>query len=188
MDLRNTAMTLLLERPSPSAEEDNSPTGGAPSTEVLTDHMSPGGPDEGTDGLGFVLRAPGLALLAAVFVVEGYQWLGVLHLATTAVGSLVFGSAGLALVAPVAPLAVLLLTSGHQVKGWVVAEDSVLVAAVTVTVATGTSIVVGGTAWHAVAGAADLLFAAAALGAVVLGERARRRAAGDPSSWSSTVG
>jgi hypothetical protein len=180
-------MTLLLEPPSPSAEDDDSPTGGGPSTGVLTDDIPPGGPDEETGGLGFVLRAPGLVLLAAIFVIEGYQWLGVLHLAGTTAGSLVFGTAGLALMALLAPLAVVLLTSGHQ-KGRVVTEDSVIVAAVTVTVATGTSIVVGGTAWHAVAGSADLLFAAVALGAVFLGERARRRGADTLSSWSSAVG
>jgi hypothetical protein len=55
--------------------------------------------------------------------------------------------------------------------------DVIILVAVAVTVATGTALVVGGSAWRAVAGTVDLLLAAGALGAVILEERDRRRGA-----------
>jgi hypothetical protein len=127
-------------------------------------------------GLGFLLRAPGLVLLATAFVIEGYRWLGVIHVGTTSVGSLAFGTPGLALVALSAPVAALVLAPGRRASGSMV-PDVIILVAVAVTVATGTALVVGGSAWRAVAGTVDLLLAAGALGAVILEERDRRRGA-----------
>jgi hypothetical protein len=134
-------------------------------------------PDGTTGGLGSLVRAPGLAMLAAVFLVEGYRWLGVIHLGASAVSSLVFGTAGLAVAALLVPVAAVVLTATDQARGWFVAGDIVTVVAVAVTVTTCTALVVGGPVWHYVAGSADLVLVATALGTVLHGERARRRVA-----------
>jgi len=183
MDSRSTGSSfLLLERPTPrprSLVEGRGRTaecGEAPEQYTRECSASAGAREDRPAGLGFLLRAPGLALLAVAFLIEGYRWLGVIHLGTTWMGSLVFGTVGLALMALAAPVAALVLTSGRQASGWVV-DDIVSIVAVAVTVATGTTLVVGGSAWRAVAGTVDLALAASALGAVILGERDRRRAA-----------
>ena len=174
MESPSTSATIVLERPT-------APAGGSAQTVDCAVPVADGDqdglqPEERSGGLGFVLRAPGLALLAAVFLIEGYRWLGVIHLGTTTVGSFVFGTVGLASVALAAPVAALVLTSGRHASRWV-ADDTVTLIAVAVTVATGTVLVVGGPASRAVAGTADLALAASALGAVILGERASQRAA-----------
>jgi hypothetical protein len=98
-----------------------------------------------------------------------------------------FGTVGVALVALAAPLVALLLTSGRQSSGWVATEDLVVVVAGGAALATATALIVGGTVWGKVAGAGDLLLAATAIGAVILGEWARRRAMEPGTGQSSPV-
>jgi hypothetical protein len=126
-------------------------------------------------GLGFIVRAPGLVLLATVFLIQGYTWLGVLHVDRSAAASLFTGRAGVALLSLLAPAAAVALTCGRRASGRAV-EDLVVGAAVAVTITTVTALVAGGAVWRTAAGSTDLLLAAAAVGAVILGERARLRA------------
>ena len=107
------------------------------------------------------------SLLATIFLIEGYRWLGVVHFGAAAAGSWLFGTAGVAAVALVAPLAALLLTSGRPSSGWSASEDLVVVVAVVAAVATATALIVGGSAWGKVAGVGDIVLAATALGAVI---------------------
>ena len=182
MDLPSTDTLLLLDRPSHYAPGRRGGSGygsdGRPGrSDAAVVERSAGGAAATSGGIGLLPRAPGLALLAVFFLVEGYRWLGIVHIGTTVLASLLFGSVGQVLVALSAPVAAVVLTSGRRAPGWVVVEDAVIVAAVTVTVVTGTASVVGGSAWRDAAGIADLVLAATALGVVFLGERAHRRSA-----------
>ena len=185
MEVRSTSATLVLERPTGAHERmvrttecEQAPrmSIGAPSRAGASSGFDE--PDA-ADGIGSLLRAPGLAVLASVFLVEGYRWLGVFHFGSTSGGSLLFRFVGLASAALLAPFAALALTSGRRVRAPIAIEDLVVASAVLVMVATGTALVVGGPAWRTVAGASDLLLAASALAVVLLGERARHRV-GDP--------
>jgi len=177
MDSADTSTTLVLDRRVVDASvRDGSDVVRAGRCADLEAGATEAPPVDGGSGLGDLLRAPGLILLAAVFLVEGYAWLGVVHVGPSSAGAVLAGSPGRAAVALLAPLAALVLTPRRRDTGWVL-EDVVLVAALGATAATGTALVVGGTAWRDVAGATDLVLAATAFGAVVAAERARRRAA-----------
>jgi len=184
MEFRSTSATLVLERPTGAHERTVRTTEGDDARRMSIGAPSGAGTSSGfgeperSDGIGALLRAPGLAVLASIFLVEGYRWLGVFHFATTSSGSLLFRSVGLATAALLAPLAALALTSGRRDRAPITVEDLVVATAVLVMVATGTALIVGGPAWRTVAGASDLLLAATALSAVVLGERARRQVGG----------
>ncbi len=181
----NASGTLLLERPLDAPEFGECPVPVDLSPELFSD-LDLDVTSGGSESVGSLLRAPGLALLAAVFLIEGYRWLGVIHVGTTAVGSFLFGTVGLALVALAAPWVALFLTSGRR-SGSSVVRDLVAVVALATVVATGTALVVGGAPWRTIAGITDLILAATALGAVVLGERARRHTGqGIPSQSSGT--
>jgi len=177
-----TSATILLEPPVRSEHAGVGPVECTPSGVGTDDAPVRGG---GT-GLGFLLRAPGLILMATVFLVEGYSWLGVLDTGHSSAASILSGTAGRGAVALLAPLAALVLSPGGRGSGWFV-EDLVVVAAVAATVATGTALVVGGPAVRYVAGGMDLLLAATALGAVLLGERARRRSDGTVSDRTAAA-
>ena len=172
MDHASTSATLVLDRPGRSADIDTLDVGSeaAPSpngSSLLRSHADRFGP-------GSILRAPGLVLLATLFLIEGYAWLGVLHLSSASEASLLSGRVALALLSVLAPLAAVMLTRGRPVTGWA-SQDLVMAVAVAVGVATVTALVVGGPAWRTMAGVADLALAGSIAGAVILGERARLR-------------
>jgi len=173
MDHASTSGTLLLARPDEPLDVAPLPldcvTGPEAPMDVRTAAVS-----DHPSGLAFILRAPGLILLATVFLIEGYSWLGVIQFRHSSAASVLSGSAGLALLSLLAPLAAVLLTRGRRTGGWAL-DDLVIVIAVAVTIATITALVVGGPAWRTVAGTTDLLLAATVIGTVVLGERARLR-------------
>ena len=186
MEVRSTSATLVLERPTGAHERTVRTTECADAPRMSNGAPSGAGTSSGfgepdaPDGIAALLRAPGLAVLASVFLVEGYRWLGVFHFGTTSGGSL-FRSVGLASAALLAPFAALALTSGRRVRAPIAVEDLVVASAVLVMGTTGTALVVGGPAWRTVAGASDLVLSAAALAVVILGERARHRV-GDPGT------
>jgi hypothetical protein len=185
MDEASTSATLLLERPERSADVDELEVGCGPASSPIESALLPSPAGERTS-LGFLVRAPGLVLLATVFIVEGYCWLGVLHLHHASGASLLSGRVGLALLSVAAPLAAVVLSRGRRVAGWVL-EDLVIGVAVGVTVATITALVVGGPVWRTVAGITDLVLAASVFGAVILGELARQRPSDPRSDRSSTA-
>ncbi len=87
MDLPSTSATLVLERPIGATEGDGQPTESTGTSVDVVDGSAPGASPTATGGVGFLLRAPGLAILAAVFLIEGYRWLGVIHPGSTPLGS-----------------------------------------------------------------------------------------------------
>ena len=176
MEDASTSATLLLpERPERPVDVDVDVLGlgyGDPPTPI--EWALPQSYPEHPSDLGFILRAPGLVVLATAFLIEGYSWLGVLHVRSSSSASVVSGSVCLAVLSLLAPLAAVVLTRGRRITGWAL-EDLIIGVAVAVTVATITALVVGGSPWRAVAGITDLVLAASVLAAVVLGERARIR-------------
>jgi hypothetical protein len=132
--------------------------------------------------------APTLAVLSTVYLIEGYRWLGVIDLGGTGIGSLLFGTTGLATVALIALVAALFLRWGKQAGAPIFVLDLAVAVAASVTVATGTALVVGGPLWRDVAGVTDLFLAATALSAVLLGERARRHPVDHHAHRASRIG
>ncbi len=114
-----------------------------------------------------LLRAPGLALLAAACVLEAYRWFGIVAddaARPVAVASVVLAVAtALALTRPVGP--------GPRTT----ISRTVVTAAGTVSLATAWVLWDDGGWARATVGVADLLLASTALVALVVGERSRRR-------------
>ena len=181
----STSATLLLQRPVATAAVDVLEVEGRDACTPIESALLPS-PTADRSGLGFLLRAPGLVLLATVFLVEGYAWLGVVHLYHLSSATLLSGRIGLALLSVLAPLAAVVLTRGRRATGWAL-EDLVIGVAVAVTFATVTALVVGGPAWRTVAGVTDLILAASVFGVVILGERGRVRSSGLNADRSSAT-
>ena len=179
MEDASTSTTLLLERPERSADVNVLEVGCGAASAPIEGALLPL-PTEDRSGLGFLLRAPGLVLVATAFLIEGYSWLGVLHLHHASAAPLVSGRVGPALLSVLAPLAAVMLTRGRRVTGWAL-EDLVIGVAVAVTVATITACVVGGQVWRTAAGIADVALAASVVGTVIVGERAHTRSSAQAS-------
>jgi hypothetical protein len=114
-----------------------------------------------------LFRAPGLALLAAVSVLEGYRWIGVIANS----GSRPWGVA----FAAVAVFGGLALTRAEQGQPRSTIQRTLATTAVAVALAT-VVVLWNHEGWTAVVlGIADLTLASTALAALVAGERARRR-------------
>ncbi len=155
---------LLLER----AEIGHEPAAGAP---VLLPRSPTGGgpvPDAAPAASpASLFRAPGLALLAAMSVLEGYRWIGVIASGGSLPWAVVF--AGVAVVGAPA----LTRTDGRRARSAI----SRLVVAASAGVALATAVALSNPeGWAtAVLGIADLTLAGTALVALVAGERSRRR-------------
>jgi Family of unknown function (DUF6518) len=114
-----------------------------------------------------LFRAPGLALLAAVSVLEGYLWLGIIGDGGSHPWAVVF--AGLAVVAAVA----LTRTDRERRRSTL---QRLLVSTATVTALAAAAVLWRDETWAARAiGIADLALASIALVSLVSGERSRRR-------------
>jgi hypothetical protein len=113
-----------------------------------------------------LFRAPGLALLAAMSVLEGYRWIGVI----ASGGSLPWAVAFTGVAVVGAPA--LTRTDGRRSRSAV--NRVVVAASVCVALATAVALSVPEGWATAVLGIADLTLAAAALVALVAGERSRR--------------
>jgi hypothetical protein len=114
-----------------------------------------------------LLRAPGLALLAAWSVLEGYRSFGVIGEGGSRPWAVAFAAAAL--------IAALALTRAEGRRARSGTERLVVAAAVAVVVATVAVLWNhGGWSWPAL-GIADLVLASMAVGALVAGERSRRR-------------
>jgi len=178
MDHQGTV--IVLDRPRSRGEHSGEAVGSVDRTTPCAPEASGSGtparvPVAPPVGFGSLLRAPGLALLAAVSLVEGYRWLGVFHTAATGGGSLVFGTAGVGLVALLTPVVAALLIA-HRAPGPTVRLGGIVVAvALAVTLTTGSALVIGGHVWPQAAGATDIVLAAVAFAAIALGEYARNR-------------
>jgi len=185
---RHSGTVLLLDRPTVEVRR------GAPAAcgawpEGATEDGTFGDGDQGPAGSSSLLAwAPAWAVLSTVYLIEGYRWLGVIHLGGTGIGSLLFGTAGLVIVALIAPVAALFLRSGRQAGTPIFIQDLAVAVAASATVATGTALVVGDPLWRDVAGVSYLALAATALSAVLLGEWARRRAVDHRPHRASRIG
>jgi hypothetical protein len=126
-------------------------------------------------GIGSLLRGPGLALLAALSLVEGYRWLGVFPGGSTGGGSPAFGTIGVGVVAVLTPVLAAVLTSRREPGQPIRLAGVVVAVALAVTVVTGAALVTGGHAWREAAGVTDIVLAAVAFAAVAIGEHTRNR-------------
>ena len=171
MDDASNSATLLLERSERSVDVDVLEDDCGDASTLIESTRLPA-PTEDVTGLGHIFRAPGLVLLATVFLVEGYTRLGVLPVGHSSAASLVSGGFSLFLVSVFAPLAAVVLTRGRRVTSWAL-QELVIGVVVAVMVATIAALVVGGPEWRMVAGISDLVLAASVLGGVLLEERAR---------------
>ena len=88
----------------------------------------------------------------------------------------------------IALVAALFLRWGKQAGAPIFVLDLAVAVAASVTVATGTALVVGGPLWRDVAGVTDLFLAATALSAVLLGERRHRSAVDHHAHRASRIG
>lgn len=155
---------LLLERPDVEADPVLDADGFGP--------WSVGGP--GPDDVAPVarvaaplFRAPGLALLAAAGVLEGYRWLGIIASGGSRPRAVVF--------AGVAVVAALLLTRANRARRRSTLQRLVVSTAAVTALATA-AVLWNDTGWTTWAiGIADLVLASTALVCLVSGERSRRR-------------
>jgi hypothetical protein len=136
-------------------------------------------------GLDSVYRAPGLALLAAVSILEGYKWLGVIPGDRSPLSNLVFGRAGAAVLVALTLIAVALLTRPGSGPPRSAGQRLMLLAAGAVGVATAVFVATDASAASGWLGAADLVLAAIVLGSLVAAERSRRQAEGAGTAGSA---
>jgi hypothetical protein len=127
-------------------------------------------------GLDSVYRAPGLALLAAVSILEGYKWLGVIPGDRSSLSNLVFGRVGAAVFAVLVLTAAALLARAGSEPRRSPSQRLVLLAAGAVAVASVVFVAFHASVATRLLGAADLALASVVLGSLVAAERRRRRA------------
>jgi hypothetical protein len=130
-------------------------------------------------GLGPALRSPGLALLTAAAILEGYKWLDVIPVGDSRVSSLLFGRVGAVAFAAVASAFALVLT--RPVAGprrspvqWLLVGTIVGQVAATSVAVLSDSMVAA-----TVVGVTDLVVASAAGGVLIAGELSARRGVGE---------
>ena len=123
-----------------------------------------------------VYRAPALALMAAVSILEGYKWLGIIPADRSPLSTLVFGRAGAAVFAGLIVVAAALLARPGAGPGRATGRRLVLLSAGAVTVATILFVATGASVTTWLLGAADLALATVVLGTLAAAERSRRRA------------
>jgi lysylphosphatidylglycerol synthetase-like protein (DUF2156 family) len=147
-------------------------------TASLTDAVAAVAPGSTPSAAGFdpTLRSPGLALLATVCLLEGYKWIGALPASDSHFSALVFSRPGaLVFAVLVTALALGLTRAGGELRrsrpDAAVALASVVVMSASVVLAAATD-----AATKEAVGLADLVLAAALVGALVAGERRLRRA------------
>ena len=121
---------------------------------------------------GSLFRAPGLALLAAVSVLEGYRWIGVIANRASRPWAMAF--------AVVAVVVALALTARDGRRRRTLVQRLVVILAMAVAVAT-VVVLWNDEGWaEDASGVVDLALASTALVALVAGERSRRRGDGAP--------
>jgi hypothetical protein len=133
-------------------------------------------------------RAPTLALVAAVTLIAGYHWLGVIPASGSRLSSLVFDRAGVLVVAVGIALVTLAVTRpgahGHRPRHH---RLMVLISLVVVTASALLAWLPGAGTRHAV-GVCDLVLASAIAGVLIIDERRRRQAESSDRLSSSTAG
>ena len=130
------------------------------------------------------LRSPGLVLLAAAALLEGYRQLGVVDVGRSWLSTFVSGRVGTALVAGAFLSAALVLSRWGWESSRSPGRIAVPAAGSAVVLASLVQIVTHGPAAGRAVDVADLVLAAASAGTVVLAEHARRRAGEDDTTRS----
>jgi hypothetical protein len=169
---------LLLDRPPVSAARCARPAR-VPVVSLSTPAPEPMAEDDRARravGLDSVYRAPALALVAAVSILEGYKWLGVIPADRSPLSNLVFGRAGAAVFAGLIVAAAALLARPGNQQRRSSTQRLVLLTTGAVAGATVVFVAVHGSFASGLLGAADLALAAVVLGSLAAAERRRRRA------------
>jgi hypothetical protein len=121
-------------------------------------------------------RSPGLALLAAFSILEGYKWLGVIPPGDSRLSTLVFGGVGALVFAALMPVVVLALTRPGADERRPLSHRLVVLATVMVMAATVVHVAATGDSANYALGVSDLVLASTAAGAFIVGEGQKRRA------------
>jgi hypothetical protein len=168
--------TILLERPDVPAVERCEPGSveawwGPPPADLVA------GPVRVSSGSGSAFRTSGLALLAAVSVLEGYKWIGAIPVSNSHLSGLLFGRGGALVFAGFAAAAVVALTRPDRGRR-PVSHTVVVLAAVMLMAATAVLATSSGTPSRLVVGLSDLTLAVALAGSLAVAERRKRQAEG----------
>jgi hypothetical protein len=186
----NPGPVLLVDPPGPEVVAVGDPPADAPTTGVprtLPTTRTEAAP-VGRRELESAFRAPTLAIVAAVAIIAGYRWLGMIPTGSSRLSSLVFDRTGVVILAVVMAVVILAVTrpAAHGRRLWhhrlaVLASLVVMTASVVL-------------AWLPAAGTrhglgvCDLALASALAGVLVIDERRRRQAESSDRLRSSTAG
>lgn len=179
--------TLLLERPEDGA-------GAVP--DDLSDiqpwrprHVSgrrPAQPAVPVPGREHLLAPPGMALLAAVCILEGYKWIGAIPAGDSRLSTIAFSRGGALVFTVLATAAAVTLVRADPEGSRTLSQRLVLPATAVLIASTVVLIASTGTLAKDILGIADLALASALAGALVAGERRRRSSRrGAPSRGDS---
>jgi hypothetical protein len=167
--------TLLLERPGGrawAAPDEMTTARSWPDDSQWPTTESPIGPVAERDP---VLSSPGMALLGAVSILEGYRWIGAIPSSDSRLSTLVSSRGGAVAFALLATVAVLVLTRAGE--GGRRTRPQLLVRLATAAViASSVAVLLAGTGTLAkdAVGVSDLLLASALAGVLIAVERTRR--------------
>jgi hypothetical protein len=154
------ASAFVDPRPSETARAPGAEVGGVPAADYR---------------IGSQLRSLGLALLAAASILEGYRWLGIIHVADPHLSLLVFGRIGTMAFAGLA-LATVLAVTRPGPRGWLWSQKLMLVTSLMVAAASAFFVSASSDWVRRGLGVSDLLLAATAGAVLVALERRRRQA------------
>jgi len=181
----NRSPDLLVDPPGPEVGTAGAPsTGGSWTLPVPTAEPAPAGRRE----LESAFRAPALALVAAVAIIAGYRWLGVIPASGSRLSSLVFDRAGVLVLAVGIALVALAVTrpAAHGRRPW--RHRLVVLASLVVVTASVVLAWLPGTGTRHALGVCDLVLASAIAGVLIIDERRRRQAESSDHLSSSTAG
>jgi hypothetical protein len=179
------ASVLLLERPPTTAREGAGDLGAERPPREHGDEATARPDTTLPTDVASALRSPGLALLAAISILEGYRWLGVIPAGGSRGSALSSGRPGAMLFCGLAlPVAVALTRAAGRRRS--ATQTLVALAAAGVGAATLWVVVADGVLARATFGTAAMGLAAAAIGALIASERRKRAAEHSVSSGSST--
>lgn len=181
---------ILADPLGPEVERAGPPSTEAPSTSepwpppVTTTVPTPAGRRE----LESAFRAPTLALVAAVAIIAGYRWLGVIPASGSRLSSLAFDRAGVLVLAVATALVVRAVTRPvtHGRRPW--HHRLVVLASLVVVTASVVLAWVPGAATRHALGVCDLMLASAIAGVLIIDERRRRRDESPGHLSASTAG
>ena len=169
--------TILLERPGDAPRSVPMVAAGSSRAPRHADDATLPGPSPRRSSVTQpALPSPGMALLAAISILEGYKWIGAIPTSDSRLSVLVFGRAGAVVFAGVAAVTVLALTRVDRGGRRPRPQKLILLATVAVMASSIVLLWTGGTVGRHACGVADLALASSLAGAIVVGQWRQRAA------------